>query len=104
MVQISAPLWGPVVVTRVALFVFHVSNALALINAAPIFFLDGEAVLSDFLRLVLPFPSHPLSSHHLHLRHQQQIIRHHRILTSVLYGGSFLLFVSLASSIMFSHT
>ncbi|CAI5956999.1 unnamed protein product [Closterium sp. NIES-65] len=109
MVQISAPLWGPVVVTHVALFVFHVSNALALINAAPIFFLDGEAILSDFLRLVLPFPSHPLSSHplsshHLHLRHQQQIIRHHRILTSVLYGGSFLFFVSLASSILFSHT
>ncbi|CAI5941453.1 unnamed protein product [Closterium sp. NIES-64] len=104
-----SPLWGPVVVTRVALFVFHVSNALALINAAPIFFLDGEAILSDFLRLVLPFPSHPLSSHplsshHLHLRHQQQIIRHHRILTSVLYGGSFFFFVSLASSIMFSHT
>ncbi|CAI5936884.1 unnamed protein product [Closterium sp. NIES-64] len=107
--SISAPLWGPVVVTHVALFVFHVSNALALINAAPIFFLDGEAILSDFLRLVLPFPSHPLSSHplsshHLHLRHQQQIIRHHRILTSVLYGGSFLFFVSLASSILFSHT
>ncbi|CAI7788713.1 unnamed protein product [Closterium sp. NIES-53] len=112
MLQISAPLWGPVVVTRGTLFVFHVSNALALINAAPIFFLDGEAILSNLLRLLLPFPSHPLASHpltshplasHLHLRHQQQIIRHHRVLTSVLYGGSFLLLVSLTSSMMISH-
>lgn len=49
-----APLWGPQVLESFLIYICQVSAALALINMAPVFFLDGEAASRALLALIFP--------------------------------------------------
>lgn len=50
----AGPVWLPPLLERATAYMFHVSAALALLNLAPVYFLDGEAVLGALLACALP--------------------------------------------------
>lgn len=55
--NVSSPIWLPHMLEKLLVYTFHVSAALALLNSAPVFYLDGEFILETIISLLIP--SHP---------------------------------------------
>lgn len=55
--NVSSPVWLPHMLEKLLIYTLHVSAALALLNSAPVYYLDGEFILETIVSLLIPL--HP---------------------------------------------